>query len=70
MTVKELIDLLLNYKQDTQVLTRGYESGYEDILSVEVRRVQKEPTNPSYEGLYQDADEGGEVRLYIKGGRI
>jgi hypothetical protein len=70
MTVKELIDLLSNFKQDTQVLTRGYESGYEDILSVEVRRVVKEPEAPWFEGIYQDADEGGEVRLYLKGGRI
>jgi hypothetical protein len=72
MTVKELIDLLSNFKQDTQVLTRGYESGYEDVLSVEVRRVVKEPTRASYEGLYQDVDvweDGGEVRLYLKGGR-
>ena len=68
MTVKELIRVLKRFPQDQQVLVDGYEAGYDDIISVDNRKVVRDDTAPEYEGRYHkvDEDETGETVLVIK----
>ncbi|WP_424947931.1 hypothetical protein [Candidatus Spongiihabitans sp.] len=58
MKVKELIKLLENHESDKQVVIRGYEDGYNDILKIRNLRIiphrdQKESHNGEYDEAYK-----------------
>jgi hypothetical protein len=40
MTIQELCDRLSKFPPDTQVVVRGYEGGFNDVLNVEVVEMQ------------------------------
>lgn len=59
MTVAQLIALLQQQPQDALVLTRGYESGFEQAGGLDVLDVIHCPGLPWYEGTYQSEDSYG-----------
>ena len=57
MTVGELIQALSAYPKNLPVLTRGYESGYDQSVVCTMTKVTHYPDNPWYEGSYQKEDD-------------
>lgn len=58
-TVRQLIEALDPLPPDLPVLVSGYESGFENVHTPAVARLQHEPENPYWEGEFQPAAENG-----------
>lgn len=56
MTVAELIDYLKTLQPDRYILTRGYEGGYCDITTADLRDVELNVNSAWYYGPHDDAD--------------
>ncbi len=52
MTAKELIIELQKLLPDTQVVIRGYEDGYNDILELKTVKIKQVPDSNWYDGEY------------------
>ena len=58
MTVRELVDLLGNYHDESLVLVDGYEGGLDPLVVTE-RRVVRTPDEPPYYGEWDVDNERG-----------
>jgi len=56
MKVKELIEKLKQMPQDLEVLTSGYEDGYENILKPVVMDLVRTSNAPYFQGEFQEAE--------------
>ena len=58
MTVAELIERLRPYPPELEVMTLGYEGGYEDLPpdALSLRKVQREVNTEGYYGRHDDPD--------------
>jgi len=64
MIVSELIEQLKQLPQDSLVLARGYESGYNEVDKAEVITVVKMIDNESYDGDYNNSEFVRDVSCY------
>jgi hypothetical protein len=62
-TVGQLVEILKTLPQDLPVLTRGYESGFENFYHPSIIKVKHEPENMYYDGEFQVA-EGDDVGTF------
>jgi len=72
MTAQQLIDILSAFQPETPVVVSGYESGYNPVAGVHVRRLVPVPNAAWYEGQldhHESDDEEGAVYLYIGANR-
>lgn len=53
MTKAELIEALAAFPDDTVVVVRGYESGFDDVCGVELVDVTHQPDRSDHDGYYQ-----------------
>ena len=62
-TVAELIKALQQFPPDMRVVVRGYEEGYENILTPKIEKLEQNPDNPYWEGEFQEVGrlEGGQL---------
>jgi len=56
MNVKDLIEKLKTFPEDSLVLVQGYEGGYDDIIRLEEKRVIENPQHEDWYGKYDDED--------------
>lgn len=56
MTVKELISELDKLQPDLKVVVRGYENGFNDVVSIEVRNIVESAKAQWWDGRYQEDD--------------
>ena len=54
-TVAQLIEKLKEFPQDIPLLTSGYETEYENILSPRLVKVMYMPDEPYYNGQYRES---------------
>ena len=62
MTAKELISELKKLPPQTKIVVRGYEDGYNDILSLKERRIKADPKPEWYVGEYMDSEDADALR--------
>lgn len=70
MTVAELISLLQQHPPDTRVVVRGYESGVDDVVGVDVVRLQLNARTEWWNGdhVIVDRNRGGNPpAVYLRG---
>ncbi len=67
MNVKELIQLLSRFPDETRVITNGYEDDYEDIRVPREIAVIHKPDAPWYMGEWEEKDgkEDGAIRAIL-----
>jgi hypothetical protein len=56
MTIKELIQELQKYPEDTRVLVHGYEDGFDDVSEVKEGVFNENVNTEWYYGKHQEAD--------------
>ncbi len=67
MTVKELMDKLIELPADCRVVVQGYEDGFDDISIIETISVEKNPDDAWYYGRFVSTSEGGEETVLLFG---
>ncbi|MBK9017656.1 MAG: hypothetical protein IPM82_28420 [Saprospiraceae bacterium] len=68
MTVKELIELLVQYPQQARVVVAGYEGGYNDILKLNPIPLQLNAHAEWWYGQHERSEEGaGEQAVFLEG---
>ena len=55
MTVSELISELMNFPQDLKVVVRGYENGYNEIVTLKKKTVLLNGEAEWWDGEYMDS---------------
>ena len=67
MTIKELIEKLKDYPEDTRVIVDGYEGGYEDVNNVDIIHIKLNVNSADYYGPHDSckADEKDETAIHI-----
>jgi hypothetical protein len=58
MTVKELVEALGTFPQDTLVMVQGYEGGFSDVGSILFRKMQLNVNKEEWDGPHEQADDG------------
>lgn len=53
MTKAELIRALAVFPNETVVVVKGYESGFDDVAGVELVDVTRQSDRPDHDGYYQ-----------------
>ena len=56
MKIKELIEILGNFDDETTVAVDGYEGGYMNIKHIELIKVKKDDMYPSCYGEFEDPE--------------
>jgi hypothetical protein len=56
MTVKELRDLLAQFPDDTRVMVKGYEGGWNDAIAPRFSRVQLDANPDGYFGPHEERE--------------
>ena len=56
MKIKDLVKELNNLNPDSQILVQGYESGYDDIVSLKEIKIFKKRNANNWDGEYDDAE--------------
>ena len=68
MTIKELIELLVQYPQEARVVVAGYEGGYNDIANINPIPLQLNVHKEWYYGQHERAGENvGEQAVLLEG---
>ncbi|WP_274644317.1 hypothetical protein [Pseudomonas serbica] len=65
MTKLELIEALASFPDDTKIVLDGYESGFCDVLGLELVDVAYQPNGSYYDGAYQRVDPDCEAPLKV-----
>ena len=55
MTAQQLIQHLQTLPPNTQIVVRGYEDGYNDILQLKSVRIKLNPNAYTWDGEYEDS---------------
>ncbi len=61
MTIKELKEKLAAYPDDTLVVVRGYEEGYNNILQLRSVKIKPRRDSHWYEGEFDDSTDADAV---------
>ena len=67
MTIKELIELLGQYPQETRVVVAGYESGFNDISKANLIRLRLDAHTEWWYGQHESTEATGEQALFLEG---
>jgi hypothetical protein len=67
MTVRELIEALGKIHPDTKVVVRGYENGYNDVVSLRERNIMVQNKAKWWDGRYIETDNSSIAALEIFG---
>jgi len=62
-TVATFIEALKKFPQDAPVVVSGYESGYEDVLSPKLLKVQQQKGNKYWDGEFQEVEQSDNETL-------
>jgi len=57
MTASELISKLNDLSPDIKIVIRGYENGYNDIISIKTRKIAINKESAWWDGQYIDSNE-------------
>lgn len=63
MTVRALIELLKTYPANTEVVTDGYENGYNPIKKVEQIKIKENENKDWWDGKYDDDKSGKGIEV-------
>lgn len=58
MNIEELIAHLKNYPPHMRVIVKGYEGGYNDIMSLMEKHIALNVHSEDYYGAHDDAEDG------------
>lgn len=70
MNVKELIEKLSKYPDDTIVVTEGYENGFNDILEVKTIKLSERNNKEWWDGKYINEDFSDSEYIYLYSRKI
>ena len=61
MTVKELKGKLNDFPDDTLVMVKGYEDGYNDIIEIRKLKIKLNVYEHWYEGAHEESEDAGAI---------
>ncbi len=67
MTVKELIQRLAQYPPELRVVVQGYETGFNNITTLQQVPLRENPDAAWYDGEYDADESGGEPAVLLLG---
>jgi hypothetical protein len=65
MTVRELQEKLNNFPDDTLVVVKGYEEGYNDISEIRELKMKLNVYEHWFEGAHEESDEAGAINALV-----
>ena len=66
MKVKELLTLLLKMPADADVVTKGYEGGVDDIVNVQLVKLNRDVHDEWYYGRHKIKEDGDIQAVFIQ----
>lgn len=68
MTIKELINALQVWDENTQVIVSGYEYGVDDVEGLRLTHILRDQYQSDFAGRHEETRDGnGELAVYIVG---
>jgi len=61
MTASQLIEQLKAFPPEIQVVVRGYEDGYNDILQLKYVKIKTKPDSYWFDGEYEESTDAGDI---------
>ena len=58
MTIKELIEKLQSFQEDTKIVVAGYEGGFNDVSTIHEIKIKEDVNKEWFYGAHEESDDG------------